>query len=260
MSTANTTRRLLRSSLIAVVLWVPAQALAGMTWFDETRGGPGYATLGAMNTAYSAFLGPGDTRLDWDALPAGTKLGTQFVASDGVRFLNTGGGAYDAYSGVQAEGGSLVEDLTGYDGSYMPQGNPVCLKFDNNAAGTPFTFTFASPVSQVGAFFGMGKEGTVHSLTVSVYDSVGALLGQRSVESWLWDSKTNKQNFESFFAFKSTAADIARVELRNNSTTDFSNALILDNLEFGRQVPEPGALLLLGAVAAVFSLWRGGRR
>ena len=115
MSTANTTRRLLKSSLIAVVLFAPVQALAGLTWFDETRGGPGYATLGAMNAAYSAFLGPGDTRLDWDALPAGTKLGTQFLASDGVRFLNAGGGAYDAYSGVQAEGGSLVEDLTGYD-------------------------------------------------------------------------------------------------------------------------------------------------
>ena len=69
---------------------------------------------------------------------------------------------------------------------------------------------------------------------------------QKTVESWLWETKSAGQNYESFFALRSDQADIERIEIRNNSAQDFANALLIDNVAFGSAiVPESSTLVLL---------------
>jgi hypothetical protein len=243
MRSSNRTFWSLVIALTGVLSLIIGPAVAGPVWFDETNAGRGYATFSNLHKAYSSFLGPNDTLVDFSGMAEGTKLDSQ-TNSYGVSFLNTGGGRYDWASGVRPESGPNVEDLTGYDGSYMPNGKMVYLKFDNNVPGTPFTILFDNPVSEVGSFWAVGKEGTVHSLTISAFDSNRNLLGKKVVDSWLWDKITERQNFESFFALRTDKPMISRVEILNNSCTDFSNALTLDNVQFGRQSPEPITLVL----------------
>jgi hypothetical protein len=252
MRTSNRTCRWFVLALSGAALLIPGAAFASPVWFDGTDGGRQYASFSDLSKAYSSFLDQGNTTVDFSKLTEGTKLGDQMKAEYGVSFLNTGGGRYDWCSGVRPESGSYVEDLTGYDRSYMPDGKMVYLKFDNNVPNTPFTILFDDPVSQVGSFWAVGKEGDVHSLTITAYDADDNLIGKQVVDSWLWDGKTDRQNYESFFALRSDAPDISRVEILNNSCTDFSNALVVDNLQFGRQSPEPITLALVaGGVLAL---------
>lgn len=65
------------------------------------------------------------------------------------------------------------------------------------------------------------------------------------IDSWLWDGTTDKQNYETFFALRTDSASIARVEILNNSTTDYSNALVTGNVSFLRTVPEPASLVFM---------------
>ena len=243
MRTSNRTLWSLAIVLTAVSSLIVGPAFAGPVWFDETNGSRGYATFSDLQKAYSGFVSPDDALVDFSRLAEGTKLSDQTKAY-GVSFLNTGGGRYDWASGVRPESGGNVEDLTGYDGSYMPNGKMVYLKFDNNVSSTPFTILFNDPVSEVGSFWAVGKEGTVHSLTISAYDANRNLLGRKVVDSWLWDKASDRQNFESFFALRTDKPMISRLEILNNSCTDFSNALTLDNVQFGRQAPEPLTLAL----------------
>ncbi len=239
-----------------VSLLAPGRLAADpVVWFDPSGG---YKSFTELHTAYDVFLGPDLNRIDFGLLTEGVKLDKQYKADFGVTFLNTGGGRYDAYSGIRPEGGAYVEHLTGYDGSYMPHGNKVYLKFDNNLAATPFTILFDEPVSQVGSFLAVGKEGSVHSLTITAYDVAGRILGRQVVDSWLWDEKDDKQNFETFFALQANSPLISRVEILNNSHTDFSNAPVVDSLAFGRAVPEPVSLAFLAAGAS--TLCRRRRR
>jgi len=74
----------------------------------------------------------------------------------------------------------------------------------------------------------MEWKAVVHSLTVSAFSAKNRLLGEKTVGSWLWEIKSGGQNYESFFALRSDQADIGRVEIRNNSTQDFANGLLID--------------------------------
>jgi hypothetical protein len=244
MRTSKRTCWLFVPILAGAVLLMSGPVVADTVWFDGSSGGRQYASFSDLSKAYSSFLDRGNTSVDFGKLAEGTKLGDQFQADYGVSFLNTGGGRYDWASGVRPESGANVEDLTGYDGSYMPNGKMVYLKFDNNTPNTPFTILFDDPVSEVGSFWAVGKEGSVHSLTIAAYDADENLIGKKVVDSWLWDGKADRQNYESFFGLRSDKADISRVEILNNSFTDFSNALTIDGLQFGRQSPEPMTLVL----------------
>ncbi|HVP11826.1 MAG TPA: hypothetical protein VMV94_11635 [Phycisphaerae bacterium] len=244
MRTLRRTSWLFVIALVGAMLLIPRPAVASPIWFDESNAGRGYASFSDLAAAYSGFLSPGNTVLDFGRLAEGTKLNDQLKADYGVSFLNAGGGRYDWCSGVRPESGANVEDLTGYDGSFMPSGKMVYLKFDNNVERTPFTIIFDEPVSQVGSFWAVGKEGMVHSLTISVFDSEQRLLGRKVGDSWLWGGKADRQNYESFFGLRTGKAEISRVEILNNSCTDFSNALVIDSVRFGRQLPEPITLAL----------------
>ena len=230
--------------MTGTVLLTTWPAVASPVWFDGTSGGEQYARFSALTAAYSDFIGPGNTVVDFSSMSEGTKLGDQLKAGYGVSFLNTDGGGYDWASGVHPEGGPNVEDLTGYDGSYMPDGKMVYLKSDNNMPNAPFTILFDQPVAEVGSFWAVGQEGTVHSLTITAFDSENHLLGSRVVDAWLWDGVTDQQSYESFFALRADKPEISRVELLNNSGTDASDALVIDNVQFSQQAPEPITLAM----------------
>lgn len=251
--------RLVAAVAAVLVCWGPARG--AVLWFDETGGGSGYSTFGDLAQAYGTFLGTPGRMVNFNNLAEGTILSNQY---DGVTFSNTAGGPYASSSGVRSEGGTIAEHLTGYDGTYMPNGDKVYVKFSNNTELTPFTINFATPVSVAGAFVGMGMEGCVHTLSISAYGVGGDLLGTRTVKSWLWESQTYLQNYESFFAVRAEAEPISRITIRNDSMTNFSNALVLDNLSFSAAeaaVPEPRAFLLVaaGGLAAMCARPRQGR-
>jgi len=238
---------------------------ADLAWFDETAGGAGYGSFGALADAYGAFMPSDATTITFGGFAAGTHVLDQYADEYGVSFTNVGGGLYDALSGVQPEAGAYVENLTGYDGSYRANGDEVYLRFDNNDVAAPFTIWFDEPVSQVGAFLGMGKEGEVHSIRVSLFDQNDTLLGSRDVTSWLWDSTTTQQNYETFFGVTAAVPTISRVELLNLSQTDYSNALVIDDLAWSlstgsRSVPEPGAMVLLAVGGLLVWRWMGSLR
>lgn len=246
-----------RAVQIALTLAAAATAPAGIVWFDPTLGGSRSRTFADVAGEYAQFVGSADAVIGLGGLAEGTRLADQFSASDGVRFANTAGGRYDAYSGVRWESGSIVEHLTGYDGSYRPDRDAVYVKFDNNSAASPFTILFDAPVSMAAAFLGMGVEGSVHSVTVSAYDAADALLGAVTLQADLWESVTRYQNYETFFALRSAAANISRIEILNNATTDFANALVFDQLAYSRSVPEAASFALLSLGAAI---WAFGAR
>jgi len=245
-----------RSSIVAmtVIAATAVPCAADMTWFNEKPGGQPYTSFTALTTAYQSFIGQPENLIDFNSVALGTKLSNEYAASHGVTFSNTSGGQYSSYSGIHKEADGNVEHLTGYDGSYMPHGDQVYLKFSNEFETTPFTFSFDTPVATVGAFVAMGKEGSVHSLSIATFDNSGNLLSRRETESWLWDTTTAQQNYESFFGVKSDSANISRVEIRNLATGNFANALVIDNIAFSRSVgsvPEPGtiALIAMGVAA-----------
>jgi hypothetical protein len=244
----------------AGVLWTATQAAGAPIWFDETGGGTGYATFGGLASAYERFMGTPSGVITFDGLTERTQLSAQYAREYGVSFRNTNTGPTGWSSGVWKEGGGTAEDITGYDGSYRPNGNNVYVKFSNEFKDTPFTVLFDSPVSRVGSFVGMGVQGPVHALQVSVFDGEGRELATRVVQSWLWDGSSVRQNYESFFGVQADGPVITRLEIRNLATTNYANALILDDLAWGSlsdglgTVPEPGtlALLAVGATGMLF--------
>lgn len=244
--TTTATRRATIVGSVLLVLAIAAPAFSDLIWFDETAGKLGYAAFHDLHSAYDAFLGKPQNLIDFNTLPVGTRLDDQYAGSLGVTFRNTANGSNRASSGVNSAGSKTVENVTGYDGSYMPAGDLLYAKFDNDVRGTPFTILFDDPVAEVGAFVGLGAEGSVHSLTVSAFSSKNRLLGEATVESWLWEKKSTGQNYESFFALRSDQAEIARIEIRNNATRDFANGLLIDNIAFdSAAVPEASTLFLL---------------
>ena len=244
--TTTATRRATIVGPVLLALAIAAPAYSDLIWFDETGAGQGYAAFHELHSAYDAFLGEPQGLIDFNDVLPGTKLTDQYADRFGVTFQNTANGRNGAFSGVYPAGGTTVEAVTGYDGSYMPAGDLLYVKFDNDVRDMPFTIQFADPVAEVGAFVGVGVQGSVHSLTVSAFSAQNRLLGEKTVESWLWETQSAGQNYESFFALRSDQADIGRIEIRNNSTQDFANGLLIDNVAFGSAtVPESSTLVLL---------------
>ncbi len=235
---------------------------SSLKWFDETNGGSGFDTFAELVKAYDSFTGIADQVITFEELTEGSILSDQYAGKYGVTFKNTAGDRH-SYSGVRKEGGSLAENITGYDGSYMLDGSNVYARFDNDDSSAPFTIAFDKPVSTVGAFVGMGKQGSIHELQVLVYDIEGELLGKQTVESWLWDSNKSKQNYESFFAVMMEEAMISRVEILNLATTKFANGLLIDNVAWSSGVgvaPVPEPMTALFSAVGVAYLWTRPRR
>jgi hypothetical protein len=235
---------------------------ASPLWFDETNGGKGYSTFDDMENAYAVFLGSPKNVISFDTLKEGTVLSNQYASQYGVTFLNTADGKDAWCSGVHQAGGDIVENLTGYDGSYMPRGDNVYVKFDNDLKKTPFTIVFDEGVSSVGAFLGMGVEGNKHTVDIALYDVHGALLDSRVIQSWQWEKCSTGQNHETFFAVAFDKPVIGRVEILNLAQKDYANALIIDNISFnaggGDVVPEPATAFI--SMLGVFYLWNRKRR
>ncbi len=86
-------------------------------------------------------------------------------------------------------------------------------------------------------------------------------MGHFALTAWVWESDPKYHNYESFFAARADRASIARLEIRNDATADFANALRLDDLAFHPRVPEPGTIwLLAGGGLLVSALHRALRR
>ncbi len=253
---------LLSCLMTAVVV---TSASAGTIWFDETNGGKNYSTFANLVSDYAKFTGSTDGLITFNDLADGTKLSNQYEKEFGVSFLNTANGKNAKLSGIAREGGSTIENLTGYDGSYMPNGDKVYGKFDNDLTCSPFTILFDDPVSSVGAFLGMGIQGNEHRLKISLYDDHGNLLGDKTVNSWLWDKNPSKQNYETFFHVDMDTPLISRVEILNLAHNNYANALVIDNIGWSKEgagaggiVPEPATVLL--SLVGALSLWSRPRR
>lgn len=250
----RTTRRILIVAAAATAFFTVGRSTADVIWFDATDAD----SFTHLTQRYQTFLGSDVETIDFTGWRPGTVARDQYATDFGVRFENAAGGPHSAFSGVRVEGGAIAEHITGYDGSYRPHGDPVYVRFDNHHAASPFTIHFEQPVATVGAFVGMGVQGDVHSLTVSAYDAADDLIGQQTVESWLWESSSRKQNYESFFGVQADDAVISRVELLNDSTVAYAHSLIVDDISFGTAgIPEPSTLLLLTAGAVLMTRRRG---
>jgi hypothetical protein len=258
MRDTESKRRILlgATAVLALGLWTPC--MASPIWLDESFGGDGYAEFGELADAYNEFVGQPTELITFNDLPAATTLLDQYAGRFGVTFANTARGRYARISTTHAEGDADVGNLTGYDGSYMPDGDTVVVKFDNDRAPQPFTIFFDEPVTSVGAFLAMGVQGSVHSLTITVYDPNGEWLTEHNAESWLWENDSSGQNYETFFAVRADGPEIGRVEILNDSPTDFASALMIDNVAFSRGLmPEPTVTMFLAIGAALLLLGRG---
>jgi hypothetical protein len=261
MPSASRHMRILLAGPVLAVLALATPCAASILWFDETDGGRSNMTFDGLVALHDQFKGEPAAMISFDLLEAGTVLGDQYAESLGVTFENTAVGRYAQYAVMYPEGGAVVEDVTGYDGTYMPDGDMMFVKWDNHLADSPFAILFDRPVLAVGAFLGMGVQGDVHTLTVTVYDVLGDVLGQRTIQSWLWESDSYRQNYETFFGVRADEPQIARVEIRNDSDTDFANALILDNVWFDADpAPEPAGLTLMIAASLMLLCRRTRRR
>ncbi len=154
--------------------------------------------------------------------------GDEYAQSHGVSF--DFGDVQPGLFGVYPEGDpNSVEQLDGYDGEYRDDGNPVLIKWPNHE--TPLTINFDEPVSTVGSFIGTGIQGEETSLTIEAFDSEGRLLLTTPTHV---DTHQDQENREGFWGIRSDSANIASVKVRNNNSTDFGNALIMDDVVYAR--------------------------
>ena len=247
MEDTHTTHSLLRAiTAVLVGLAVCMACSADLVWFDETGGSTGLERFTDLSASYYDFVGKSSDSIGFDDLTPGTTLSDQYAKSYGVTFLNTAGGSLKELSGAWPEGSKVVGDLEGYDGSYMPDGDTVYVKFGNYSKDDPFTIVFAEPVQTVGAFVSGNHRGGRHTLSLAAYDQDNQLIGTHVVQPWLLTSKRKYDNYESFFAARTDTPQISRVEIMDYSAMNPTNSLVIDNLAFGgSRIPEPGTLAAL---------------
>ncbi|MBK9120518.1 MAG: hypothetical protein IPM18_13110 [Phycisphaerales bacterium] len=210
---------------------IRVQAPQPAAWFDETGGGL-WSTFGELQNGFAAWLGSPDREIGFEEFPPGTKI-TDEYDPQGVWFSGAEGGNYDELTGVRPEGDpNLVQNLTGYDGSYQPDGSHVYIRFQNTLANpaAPVTFTFDSLQRRVGGFMACGVEGPEHSFTVTAYDVYGEPLAQRLQVAQVWEPDPTGQNAETFFGVEAPYPCIQRVTISNNALLPFADTLIFDNL------------------------------
>lgn len=199
------------------------QPSVAMQTFTGAGIGSTYTTFAQLQSGFQVFASGMTGRIGFETLSIGTQLGSQFTASDGVTFTNANTNIF----GVRAEGDANLEPMDGYDGTYRPDADRAYVRASNFYSSTPFTVVFTNPVGRMACFLGMGKEGSDGTLTVKVYDSSDAILANLTVTTTAW---ANAFNREGFFAVKSPSANIKKVSIQNNSTVNYANALIFDEL------------------------------
>ncbi len=172
------TRWAVGPALLLGTLVIPAPGK--LVRLDPAPAGRALETFQSLRDADHAFIGQPAAAITFDELSGAAPVRDQYPAA-GVRFRHSAEGRYARLSRVHPEGGPIVEHVTGYDGSYMPHGDHLLVKFDNHLAGTPLTILSDPPVSLVGAFVGMGVQGAVHSLTLTAFDAGGTELGHFSL-------------------------------------------------------------------------------
>lgn len=223
-------------------------------WFDETNGGRGYADFDSLAAAQSAFLGEAVTQVDLEDLAVGEKLADQYLGELGVYFSGADGGQYNNITGIAVEGDPFsTEDLTGYDGTYQPDGSQVYIRFQNTLENpdAPFTIHFTQPQRTVAAFLACGVQGSDHSFTVIAYDGSSEPIDVQQVTAELWEDDPTGQNYETLFAVKSSIPNIRSLSIVNNSTVLFADALTIDTIEFATSSAiTPGDTNLDGLVNA----------
>jgi subtilisin family serine protease len=148
----------------------------------------------------------------------------QFLLSDGMLLENLG-----SEVGATPEGGVFAEDIDGGDGTVLPDGATVYLKYLNDR--DPFTIKFPQPAASVGVFFATGEEGNDDEVEISVYGPDGILLDARDVEVRPYAEPDNE---EAFFAVQAGGNLIGRVEIRNKNVVDFGNTLLVGRIFYSR--------------------------
>ena len=199
--------------------------------------GAGAANFAALEAAHDTFIGTPDNSLTFTGI-SGVITPTQFTVSHGITFFNLGllGGA--------TEGDPLlVENLDGYDGTYQPDGDTVYGNYPNHLQ--PLTFEFDTPVARVGSFVAIGIQGAIDTLTITAFDTDGAILKSLSIAAQLF---ADGQNREALWAFSADAAAIAKVTILNDNPLDFGNTLIIDTLEWST-TPSVGSPAVLSSAA-----------
>jgi hypothetical protein len=201
-------------------------------WFDERLEGVGFESFFDVQMAHAGWFGTPDFVCDFEGFAHGTKISEQYDPWD-IWFSGTDGGPWNDLTGVQAEGDPLlVQDLTGYDGTYQPDGSQVYIRFDNTAGNpdAPVRVEFGTLQASVGAFVGCGVEGPEHGFTISVYGEDDAWLGSQTYTPELWEQDPTGQNCETLFAVRTPLPLIQAVTIENDSDVEFANALVLDNV------------------------------
>ena len=200
--------------------------------FDSSAG---YATIGDLQTAYSAFMGTTDDAITFEEFTPGSTspVGDFYLASKGVRFSNEGEIAI-----LQANGPAYGSWIQGYvDGK--PTGNMLYNRVYNDNPDTALTIVyFTNPVMEIGSFIADSLPAQ-NTLTVNLYDSAGNLLATVNPQVNVW---TNTDNTEGYWGVKSDAADIAKVTFVSPST--YYAVTTLDDIAW--VVPEPATIGLLG--------------
>jgi hypothetical protein len=238
----------------AAVIFLAAGSQASIIGvFDGSGIGTAYTNFSSLAAAHASFMGTVQDSITFSEYQVGTVINNQYSTSRGVTFSNSGEQlACVMYEGYNAMSGYILEPLDGYDGSYKPDNDKALAEYPNNDA-SPFTITFANPVSAVGSFLGMGKEGTVDTLTLTAMNVSNDVLAVLSVKTASWADDRNR---EGLWGIRSSSADIAKITIRNDSYVNYANALIFDTLQWSSQptsIPEPATIgiLSLGALSLI---------
>ncbi len=181
--------------------------------------------IGLASRAFeAAFTGLESDSIAFDNI-SGLISSDHYKASHGVTLENMKG------IGVAHEGDpTSIETLDGYDGRL--DGDNVLATHPNHI--DPFTILFEEPVSAVGSFAGAGIQGDIETLTIQAFDKEGNTIGSQSVNL---KPNQNADNREGHWLFTFDENVVSKVTIRNDNSTDFGNALIVDNITWGRMSP-----------------------
>jgi hypothetical protein len=248
-------KRYVSVCLIATMLLAAGSQASIIGVFDGSGIGTAYTTFSSLAADHSAFMGTVQDSITFDEYSVGTVISNQYIASKGVTFSNPGEQlACVMYEGYNTVSGYILEPLDGYDGSYNQDMDKALTEYPNNDS-SPFTITFANPVAAVGSFAGMGKEGTIDTLTITALDTLNNVLAVLTVKTAPWADDRNR---EGLWSIRSSFADIAKITIRNDSSANYANALIFDTLQWSSQpvqtpIPEPATIgiLSLGALSLI---------
>jgi hypothetical protein len=241
--------------LTAVIIMAAGSQASIIGVFDGGGIGTAYTDFSSLAAAHSNFMGTVQNSITFSEYDVGTVINNQYSTTKGVTFSNTGQQlASVMYEGYNATSGYILEPLDGYDGSYMPDMDKALAEYPNNSP-SPFTITFTNPVATVGSFVGMGKEGTVDTLTITAFDTLNNVLTKLIVKTDPWADDRNR---EGLWGIRSSFADIAKITISNDSCDNYANALIFDTLQWSSQssasIPEPATVILLTIGGMIVSL------